>query len=460
MLSRFQLSGLVAVAAVVSLTTLVHAEDIGVAWRNNLDAAKVEAGQTNRLLLLHFTARWCGPCRVLEQTVLSQPQVGAAVERDYVPVKIDIDASPALANMFRVENVPFEVVLTPQGNAVTTLQAPMNPADYVAQLQNVAEHFRRTTPGAMPGAPPATVNAAYANLPLSASAVQAGAVAGASGSQGVIAQTSATRPQYNPYVTPPAGPASSQAMTPPPTQAAMLGAGGAAGTGASSATNSPEMPANAMPQSYRYGTLGALAGAAPATSGPAGAGGAAASGGSAHAGAITSPPSPANSAYAAVGGAANASGPASAAPGGRAAMAAAQVAAIQPPLPPNCPPVAFDGCCPVTLKALNKWAQGSTTFGAIHRGRTYLFVGETERQQFLADPDSYSPVFAGLDPVLLLDRQQTVAGSRKYGFKYGNAFYLFSCAETRDQFRASPQTYAAGVRQAMAKVDGGMTVRR
>jgi YHS domain-containing protein len=110
---------------------------------------------------------------------------------------------------------------------------------------------------------------------------------------------------------------------------------------------------------------------------------------------------------------------------------------------------------------LNTWAMGNTQYGAIHRGRTYLFVGEEQRRQFLADPDSYSPVFAGYDPVLLLDNQQTVPGSRKYGFKYGNAFYLFSCAETRDKFQANKEAYAATVRQAMAKVDAASgTVRR
>lgn len=117
--------------------------------------------------------------------------------------------------------------------------------------------------------------------------------------------------------------------------------------------------------------------------------------------------------------------------------------------------MAFDGCCPVTLKLLNKWEPGNTAFGAIHRGRTYLFTGDEQRRQFLANPDSFSPVFAGYDPVLLLDRKQSVPGSRKFGFRYGDAFYLFSSAETRDRFQASPHTYAAGVRQAMARVDGG-----
>jgi YHS domain-containing protein len=126
-------------------------------------------------------------------------------------------------------------------------------------------------------------------------------------------------------------------------------------------------------------------------------------------------------------------------------------------LPPNSPPVAFDGCCPVTLKTLNRWTPGNASFGAIHRGRTYLFAGDLQRQQFLADPDAYSPVFAGFDPVLLLEKQQTVPGTRKFGYKYGGAFYLFSSRETMAKFEASPQTYAAGVRQAMARVDGSVS---
>ena len=131
-------------------------------------------------------------------------------------------------------------------------------------------------------------------------------------------------------------------------------------------------------------------------------------------------------------------------------------------LPAGSPPVAFDGCCPVTLKKFNKWTPGNPAFGAIHRGRTYLFASEAERQQFLADPDAFSPVFAGYDPVLLLEKQQSVPGTRKFGFRYGNSFYLFSSRETMDKFEASPQTYAAGVRQAMARIDGtpGAVVRR
>ena len=172
--SRPQLRHFIALVATLSPPLVAHAETIGIAWRTNVDAAKIEAAQSGRLLLLHFYTQSCGPCRLLDQNVLSQPQVGAAVERNYVPVKVDADASPALAHMFRIDRVPTEVVLTPEGNVLATLATPDNPDGYTAQLQNLAAHFRQTTPGADRGSPTATVNSAYASLPMTASATMGG----------------------------------------------------------------------------------------------------------------------------------------------------------------------------------------------------------------------------------------------------------------------------------------------
>jgi hypothetical protein len=137
MVSRPRISIVAAVAAALCLPAVVHAEPMGIAWRNNLDAAKVEAAQSGRLLLLHFWTKTCGPCRVLERNVLSQPQVGVAVERDYVPVKVEADAQPGLSSMYRIDVVPIDVVITPDGSVVTRLQAPETPDAYVEQLQNV-----------------------------------------------------------------------------------------------------------------------------------------------------------------------------------------------------------------------------------------------------------------------------------------------------------------------------------
>jgi len=131
-------------------------------------------------------------------------------------------------------------------------------------------------------------------------------------------------------------------------------------------------------------------------------------------------------------------------------------------LPAGSPPLGFEGYCPVTLKLARKWVAGNPQFGAVHRGRTFLFTGDAERQQFLANPDAYSPVFSGMDAVLILDQQKAVEGSRKFGYEYRGAFYLFSSKETMTHFASNPDRYSAQVRQAMNRLDGnlGGTIHR
>ena len=413
------------------------AQSPGVAWRTDFEAARLEAAQTGRFVLLHFYTATCPPCRVLDNTVFNQPQVGAAIERDYVPVKVDAERQPAMRNWFQITSVPTDIVVSPDAQVVATLSPPSGAEAYVQQLENLARHYRPAAPGGPAGAS-APVNSAYAGLPVGATANRYGQMSATptetmtAGAASPAPPTSSPRAQVNPYMTG-APPAEAVAATP---------------ATAPEAAQTTTQPA-AMPTSYRAPMF-----AGPPTGAqPTGGGGVDAPVAAEPAAVAAQSPAaaPAASAAPAVAAVAAPVVQSTIAP-----PAAATVAGAPPALPPNSPPVAFDGCCPVTLKSLNKWTPGNAAFGAIHRGRTYLFAGETQRQQFLADPDAFSPVFAGYDPVLLLDQQRSVPGERKFGYRYGGQFYLFASRETMAKFEASPQSYAAGVRQAMARLDGGI----
>ncbi len=400
----------------------------GIHWRSSLDEAKIEAGRTGKLVLLHFWTPSCGPCKKLDRNVYSQPQIGIAMEKDFVPVKINADVSPALANAYQISRVPSEVVLTSQGSVVTKLSCPLEPAAYASQLANVSQHYRQTVNKTTGSAQP-TVNRAYAGLQI-----------GQYNRQSVTPATAQTQP----VATAPAVPHVTQNpyVTAPPQQPA-----------AQPAAVQVAVPANAMPNSYRDRYAAAPAAAkAPVIQVP-----------------VTPPASPPVAAAPPITPTATAPAPMKAAQttspqvASVAPVAPAVAKPVWPPqLPPNTPPLAFDGYCPVSLKSAKKWVQGNQQFGAIHRGRTYLFTGDPERQQFLANPDAYSPVFAGKDPVKLLDENQTVDGSRKFGFEYRGAFYLFASKATMTRFESEPDRYAAGVRQAMNRMDagGGGTLRR
>jgi YHS domain-containing protein len=138
---------------------------------------------------------------------------------------------------------------------------------------------------------------------------------------------------------------------------------------------------------------------------------------------------------------------------------AASVAAMPPTtpeLPPGSAPLGFDGYCPVSMKKQWKWIPGSSQWGAVHRGRTYLFTGPAEQQEFLANPDFYSPVLSGNDPVIAIDQGQTIGGRREHSLEYNGQFYLFSSEANLQQFSGNPERYSTRVRQAMGLQPGSM----
>ncbi|MGI9456937.1 MAG: thioredoxin family protein [Aeoliella sp.] len=118
-------------------------------------------------------------------------------------------------------------------------------------------------------------------------------------------------------------------------------------------------------------------------------------------------------------------------------------------LPPGSPPLGFHGYCPVTMKQSWEWKQGDVRWGAVHRGRTYLFAGAEQRDEFLKNPDGYSPALSGADAVLAIDQNQVEPGERQFAVEYQGQFYLFTSEETLRQFWANAEKYSTGVRQAM-----------
>jgi len=112
------------------------------------------------------------------------------------------------------------------------------------------------------------------------------------------------------------------------------------------------------------------------------------------------------------------------------------------PLPPSTQDPGLDGMCPVELMERKKWVGGNRNWGAYHRGRLYLFAGEHQQQRFLANPDYYSPVLSGYDPVIALQEGRLIAGHRKHGVFYQNRVYLFDSEANLNRFSQAPADFA------------------
>ena len=123
-----------------------------------------------------------------------------------------------------------------------------------------------------------------------------------------------------------------------------------------------------------------------------------------------------------------------------------------PQLPTINPPLGMDGYCPVSLSESQRWLVGDRRWGAIHRGRTYLFVGPEEQRRFFADPDRYAPAASGNDVVLATEQGQAVPGMRQHGVYFSNRVYLFANEATLEKFSKNPNVY---VNQALGSLRAG-----
>jgi len=126
--------------------------------------------------------------------------------------------------------------------------------------------------------------------------------------------------------------------------------------------------------------------------------------------------------------------------------------ASETPAKPN---YALHGKCPVSLLTKSKWIDGEEEIGCVHRNRIYIFASQENLETFQTDPDAYSPILAGYDPVVFEETGRLVDGMEEYGVFMGKTpkqrIVLFASPETRARFQLEPRKYLQTVRQAMQK---------
>src|SRR5262245_45033886 len=207
-MSRYLRPGL-GVFASLLVALSAAAQESGIHWQQDIEAAKTQARQSGKLVLVHVVADGCGPCRALESNVFNQPGVAGAIEQRFVPVKLNANEYPAIAQGFGITRVPTDVVITPEGQVVGKQISPATPAAYIAETTKYAnqvatqsgQHYEVAS--ADPPNPP-VLNPAYADLPIGVPAPPA-LTAQAAGTPANTApvQTPAAAGPYNLF-TPPA----------------------------------------------------------------------------------------------------------------------------------------------------------------------------------------------------------------------------------------------------------------
>jgi len=77
----------------VGLLALGVCAHAAVDWAQNYKSALERAGKEKKLLMVDLYADWCGPCKMLDRLTFSNADVQAALSKDFVAVKVNIEGS-------------------------------------------------------------------------------------------------------------------------------------------------------------------------------------------------------------------------------------------------------------------------------------------------------------------------------------------------------------------------------
>ena len=107
--------------------------DVGIDWRKDYDAARAEARDKGRLILLQFTLAGRPVCKTMDDETLSHADVARVAREKFVSVRIDVDEKPEL----------FEATIGGRGGLATCVVDA--DGDVVSALHGFAgpEPFRR-----------------------------------------------------------------------------------------------------------------------------------------------------------------------------------------------------------------------------------------------------------------------------------------------------------------------------
>lgn len=364
-----------ALALVMTVSTTATAE---IVWREDLQKAHAEATQTGKPLLLHFYGDNCPWCDKLEVGAFKSAEVADAIEKGFVPVKVHTGRNQNLVQMFKVRQIPTDVVVTPNGQVISHGTSKQSSKDFVAVLSQSLQSLRNsntavaaTQPTATTTAPTQQVAAAPTAAPVNAPvAPNAPAALAPAGTAMASVENAVNQAPVTPAPVAPTQRATAQSY-------AMPGGfdGKTPGQLVGSRTDNMSL---APPVATTQGTAAA-----------------------------TSNPNTAN---------------ASAAP------------ASQPEL-------ALEGFCPVTIVAERRWQEGKPELGVIHLGRLYLFADQKAMETFLADPVPYTPMLNEIDVVRFFADRVIVPGKRTHGTVINNRMFFFQDEAALEHFNAEWQRY-------------------
>jgi thioredoxin-like negative regulator of GroEL len=110
-----------------------------VEWRSDYNAARKEAAQKGLPILLDFGFASCQYCRKLDATTFRDAEVIKRLNARFVPLRIDIEKDPSLADKLGLQTFPTVVFASPEGHILGKIVGYQEPEPFQENLDRVLD---------------------------------------------------------------------------------------------------------------------------------------------------------------------------------------------------------------------------------------------------------------------------------------------------------------------------------
>lgn len=106
-------------------------------YAGSLKDARLKATEENKFIFVDFYAKWCAPCKWMEQTTFQDESVVATLNNHFVSMKIDIDEFDgfSLKQQYDVRYLPTILIFDNKGQLVGRFEETLSPL----KLKNLLE---------------------------------------------------------------------------------------------------------------------------------------------------------------------------------------------------------------------------------------------------------------------------------------------------------------------------------
>ena len=115
-----------------------NAHSKGIRWQSYADGM-ARSKSENKKMFVHFYADWCSTCKIMEKKTFKDPGVIAALNRNYVSVKINVDKSRKIAEIFKIELLPDTWFITNNNEIISHRPGYISPGQLKALLKMFLE---------------------------------------------------------------------------------------------------------------------------------------------------------------------------------------------------------------------------------------------------------------------------------------------------------------------------------